>query len=72
MKRLSASNGRPSCARRCFPTLATALDGGVADARTAQFLDQLEAGVAARLAAAPEQMQIPLAHLVLIKRPKAR
>ena len=54
-----------------FPTLATALDGGVADARTAQFLDQLEAGVAARLAAAPEQMQIPLAHLVLIKRPKA-
>ena len=55
-----------------FPTLATALDGGVADARAGQFLDQLEAGVAARLAAAPEQMQIPLAHLVLIKRPKAR
>ena len=54
-----------------FPTLATALDGGVADARTGQFLDRLEAGVAARLAAAPEQMQIPLAHLVLIKRPKA-
>ncbi|MGO4445967.1 SAM-dependent methyltransferase [Mycobacterium sp. 2YAF39] len=55
-----------------FPTLATALDGGFTDTRTGQFLDQLEAGVAARLAAAPEQMQIPLAHLVLIKRPKAR
>ena len=55
-----------------FPTLATALDDDVADARTGQFLDQLEAGVAARLAAAPEQMQIPLAQLVLIKRPKVR
>jgi salicylate 1-O-methyltransferase len=55
-----------------FPTLAATLDSGLGDARTGQFLDQLEAGVAARLAAAPEQMQIPLAHLVLIKRPKAR
>ena len=55
-----------------FPTLATSLDCGIGDARASQFLDQLEAGVAARLAAAPEQMQIPLAHLVLIKRPKVR
>ncbi len=53
-----------------FPTLASALEGGHADPRYTQFFDQLEAGVAARLAAAPEQMQIPLAHLVLVKRPK--
>lgn len=53
-----------------FPTLATALDGGPDDPRKTQFFDQLEAGVAARLAAGPEQMQIPLAQLVLIKRPR--
>jgi len=53
-----------------FPTLATALDGRHEDDRVAQFFDRLEAGVAGRLAAAPEQMQIPLAHLVLIKRPR--
>jgi salicylate 1-O-methyltransferase len=53
-----------------FPTLATALKGGRHDPRSEQFFDRLEAGVAARLAAAPEQMQIPLAHLVLVKRPK--
>ena len=40
--------------------------------RVVQFFDRLEAGVAGRLAAAPEQMQIPLAHLVLIKRPRSR
>ena len=55
-----------------FPTLAGALDGGRDDPRASQFVERLEAGVAQRLAAAPEQMQIPLAHLVLIKRPKAR
>jgi hypothetical protein len=55
-----------------FPTLAGALEGGLADPRTAQFMDRLESGVAQRMAAAPEQSQIPLAHLVLIKRPKAR
>jgi salicylate 1-O-methyltransferase len=55
-----------------FPTLATSLDSGIGDARAAQFVDRLEAGVAERLAAAPEQMQIPLAHLVLIKRRKTR
>lgn len=55
-----------------FPTLAEFLEGGRDDPRSTQFLDRLEAGVAGRLAAAPEQMQIPLAHLVLIKRPKAR
>jgi hypothetical protein len=35
-------------------------------------MTQLEAGVAARMAAEPEEMQIPLAQLVLWKRPKAR
>ena len=53
-----------------FPTLASALEGGHADPRCGQFFDQLEAGIAARLSAAPEQMQIPLAHVVLVKRPK--
>jgi hypothetical protein len=51
-----------------FPTLASALEGGIADPRTPEFFDQLEAGVATRMAAAPAQMQIPLAHLVLTKR----
>ena len=55
-----------------FPTLAAALEGGRADPRSAEFFNRLEAGVAARLAAAPEQMQIPLAQLVLWKRPKAK
>ncbi len=55
-----------------FPTLMGALEGGHDDPRAAQFMDRLEAGVAQRLAASPEQMQIPLAHLVLIKRPKSR
>ena len=50
-----------------FPTLASALEGGVADPRSPQIFDQLEAGVATRMAAAPAQMQIPLAHLVLTK-----
>lgn len=53
-----------------FPTLAGALAGGLADPRSAEFFDRLEAAIAMRLAAAPEQMQIPMAHLVLTKRPK--
>ncbi|WP_167100516.1 class I SAM-dependent methyltransferase [Mycobacterium sp. DL592] len=51
-----------------FPTLAAALDGGVTDSRTTEFVERLEAGVAAHLAAKPEQMSIPLANLVLAKR----
>ena len=54
-----------------FPTLAAALDGGVSDPRGTEFVDRLEAGVAAQLAAAPEQMSIPLAKLVLEKWPSA-
>ena len=53
-----------------FPTLATALDGGRDDPRSPEFFNRFEAGVAERLAAAPEQMQIPLAHVVLEKRRK--
>ena len=51
-----------------FPTLAAALDGGVTDSRATEFVERLEAGVAAHLAAKPEQMSIPLAKLVLAKR----
>lgn len=50
-----------------LPTLASALDGGATDARRDQFLDRLEKDVAARLAAVPEQVSIPLAAVVLAK-----
>ncbi|MCB0949800.1 MAG: SAM-dependent methyltransferase [Mycobacterium sp.] len=50
-----------------FPALLTALPGGSADPRAAELFDRLETGVAQRLGAAPEQMQIPLAHVVLAK-----
>src|SRR5262249_54477834 len=51
-----------------FPSLATALEGGVGDPRAAEFVEQLESAVAQRLSSAPEPMQIPLASLVLVKR----
>jgi len=54
-----------------FPTMAAALDGGRADPRCAEFVNRLQAEVAARMEAQPEEMQIPLAQLVLWKRPKA-
>jgi hypothetical protein len=60
------------CRASVFPTLAGALDGPEIDSRRAQFFDHLQAGIAQRLAAAPEQTQIPLAHVILTKRPKAR
>jgi hypothetical protein len=50
-----------------FPTLAAALDGGRDDPRAASFFERLETGVAAQLAAAPQQLQIPLANVVLVK-----
>jgi hypothetical protein len=53
-----------------FPTMSAALDGGRADPRAAEFVNRLQAEVAARMAAEPEAMQIPLAQLVLWKRPK--
>ena len=55
-----------------FPTLATALAGGRDDPRSPQFFDRLEAGMTERLAAAPEQMQIPLAKLVLTKQRRTK
>jgi len=51
-----------------FPTLATQLDGGANDERSAAFVDRMEAGLAKRLAIAPEAMKIPLAKMVLAKR----
>jgi hypothetical protein len=50
-----------------FPTLAAALDGGRGDRRSAEFVDRLERGVAARLAAAPERMLIPLVQMSIVK-----
>ncbi|GAS91498.1 class I SAM-dependent methyltransferase [Mycolicibacterium brisbanense] len=56
----------------CRFALFGALAEALGDARRhAVFFDRLEAGVAARLAAAPEQMRIPLAEVVLVKRPKS-
>jgi hypothetical protein len=48
-----------------LPTLALSLADGAGDARTAEFVTRMEAGMAERLAAAPEPMLIPLAALVL-------
>ncbi|BBY15294.1 class I SAM-dependent methyltransferase [Mycolicibacterium litorale] len=55
-----------------FATMVGALEVAPGDPRARQFADGLEAGIAARMAAAPEGTQIPLAHLVLHKRPKIR
>jgi hypothetical protein len=54
-----------------FPTMASALDGGRADPRAGEFVERLQAGMAARMAAEPEEMQIPLAQVVLRKRVKS-
>lgn len=59
------------CRATVFPTLAETLDCPADDPRLAQFVERLEAGVAARLAATPEQVKIPLAHLVLVKARKS-
>ncbi len=56
------------CRFAVFGVLGDALDSGSTDPRRTVFFDRLEAGVAARLAAAPEQNRIPLAQLVLEKR----
>jgi salicylate 1-O-methyltransferase len=50
-----------------FPSFAPALERPAA---AADVFDQLEAGVATRLGAAPERTPIPLAHVVLVKRPR--
>lgn len=50
-----------------FPTLAEGLKGGANDPRTATFIARLESATAARLAANPERMSIPLARVLLAK-----
>ena len=55
-----------------FPTLTTALDGGSGDPRAAGFAEALESQLAGKLAGAPQQMTIPLATVVLVKRPRTR
>jgi hypothetical protein len=50
-----------------FPAMAATLSQ---PGRHPQVFDRLEAGITARLAAAPQATRIPLAHLVLHKRPK--
>lgn len=48
-----------------FPSLATGLDSGPDDPRTAMVFERLEADIAARLASAPEPLRIPVANVVL-------
>lgn len=50
-----------------FPTLMLGLDGGREDPRAVEFVKKMENGIAARMAAAPERMTIPLAMLALAK-----
>lgn len=50
-----------------FPALVGALDGGIHDARAAQFVEQLQGAVTERLSSAPEPMRIPQALVVLVK-----
>jgi len=50
-----------------FAALLDALDGGIHDARAAQFAEQLQSAVAERLSSAPEPMRIPQALVVLVK-----
>jgi salicylate 1-O-methyltransferase len=51
-----------------FPSIAVGLAGGATDPRRTQLFDELEAGIAVRLAAGPEQTRIPMAQLVIEKR----
>jgi hypothetical protein len=50
-----------------FPTLARSLEGGGPSVRTAEFIERMETGMTARLAAKPEPMLIPLARVLLAK-----
>jgi hypothetical protein len=55
------------CRASVFPTLATSLDEVRDDTGSAKFMDQLEAGIAARLSTTPVRMTIPLAQMTLVK-----
>lgn len=50
-----------------FPTLALALDDQPGADRVNRFMDRLEEEMAARLAAAPQPMRMPLARMVLTR-----
>jgi salicylate 1-O-methyltransferase len=50
-----------------FPTLAAALEYDPSEDRVERFFTRLDAGVRARLAAAPQPLQIPLAKMLLVK-----
>ena len=50
-----------------FPSLASALEEGADTGRIATFFDRLETGLAARLAKAPAEIEIPLAKMLLAK-----
>ena len=50
-----------------FPTLAAGLEGGRTDPRAATFVERLESELAARLAAAPERILIPLAKMLQVQ-----
>jgi hypothetical protein len=52
-----------------LPSLAAALDPAD-EARVQRFFDRLATGIAARMTASPEPTRIPLAQVVLHKRPK--
>jgi len=52
-----------------FPTLAAALQGGLADPRSGTFIAALESSVADHLAESPQRTTIPLASVVLAKSP---
>jgi hypothetical protein len=73
-KNAAAFGGRwASFARAAvFPALIAALDGVPGDEHAIEFADQLENGVARRLAAAPEHIKIPLAKVVLTKSGRSR
>lgn len=55
-----------------LPGLVAGLDGGRADPRSAEVADRIASGAAARLAAAPQPMTLPMARLLLVKRPAER
>jgi salicylate 1-O-methyltransferase len=55
-----------------FPALIAGLDGGADEPRCAEVIDRLEQGLAAHLAAAPEEVLIPLAKVVLTKAGRSR
>jgi hypothetical protein len=50
-----------------FPSLATGLDGGLESPRAGEFVARLEAAMASRLAAAPDQDMKPMGCMLLVK-----